>query len=72
MKLNLQYISDKKGKPTAVVISINEWNAFHREYQKLLQYTKLKGGLKNALVEWEQIKKGEKKAVTLTDFLNEH
>ncbi|OFY63986.1 MAG: hypothetical protein A3H98_06960 [Bacteroidetes bacterium RIFCSPLOWO2_02_FULL_36_8] len=72
MKPNLQYISNEKGKPTAVVISIKEWLAFEKEYLKLLQYTKLKAGLKDAFIEMQEIKSGKRKAVTLSDFLNEH
>lgn len=72
MTYNLQYISDKNGETKAVVIPIKEWSAFIKEFNKLQQITKLKTGLKSAFREFEEIKNGKKKAVTLLEFLNEN
>lgn len=33
--MNLQYISDSKGKTTGVYIPISEWNAFKLKYQDI-------------------------------------
>lgn len=71
MKLHLQYLSDPKGTPTAVVIPINEWEKYEREHLKLQQYLKLKTSLTSALTEVELFKKGKKKLSTLTDFLKD-
>ena len=72
MTYKLQYISDQNGETTAVVIPIKDWLEFQKEHNKLQQIAKLKTGLKNALSEFEAIRKGKKKAVTLSEFLNEN
>jgi hypothetical protein len=35
--MNLQYISDSKGKTTGVFIPINEWNALKSKYKDIEQ-----------------------------------
>jgi len=35
--MNLQYISDSKGKTTGVFIPINEWNALRKKYKDIEQ-----------------------------------
>lgn len=72
MTYNLQYISDRNGETKAVVIPIKEWLAFKKEYNKLQQIAKLKTSLKNAFREFEEIRNGKKKAVTISEFLNEN
>jgi len=41
--MTLKYITNKKGNKTAVVISIKDWIAFKKEYEKLTQHYKKTG-----------------------------
>ena len=38
MKMNIQYISDNKGKTTGVFIPITEWNELKNKYTDIEQY----------------------------------
>lgn len=38
MKMNIQYISDNKGKTTGVFIPIAEWNELKNKYTDIEQY----------------------------------
>ena len=71
MKTQFQYLSDTKGTPTAVVIPINDWISFQKEHSRLRQYVKLKTRLMLAFEEFDEIKNGKKKTISLRDFLNE-
>ncbi len=65
------YVVDKKGQKLFVQLSVSEWEDFLKEVKQLKAETELKRQLKNAFEEVGQIQKGEKKATTLKDFLNE-
>ncbi|MFN8257269.1 MAG: hypothetical protein U0W24_16355 [Bacteroidales bacterium] len=44
--MTLQYILDKSGKTTAVVISINDWESLTQKYSEIKQITELPGNKK--------------------------
>ena len=71
MKLQIQYLTNESGNPTAVQIPIKEWNRYKKKFSEYENLVRFKIGLRNAFEEFEEIKKGEKKAVTLTEFLDE-
>ncbi len=70
--MNVQYITNEEGKQTAVIVPIEEWKQLKAEHEKLLNKLEVLGGLRDALKEVQEIKKGKrKKGRTLGEFLNE-
>ncbi len=76
--MRLQIIQDNKGKPTGVYIPINDWKELKKQYKDLeeLEYEvpskeQILQELKEAIVELSLIEKGELKARSAKDFLNE-
>lgn len=70
--MSVQYITDKEGKQTAVIVPIEEWNKLNLEHQKLLKTLEVLGGIQEALSEVKEIKEGKRqKGRTLEEFLNE-
>lgn len=69
-KMSIDYITDEEGNQKAVIISIEEWNKFKNENLKLKKKLNLLSGVKDAFQEIEEIKKGNKKSITLSEFLN--
>lgn len=71
MNNNLQYLTDESGNKTAVVVPYGDWLAMKKEHEKLKQLFKFKNNLKSAFLEFESIKNGNEKMITLADFLDE-
>ena len=71
MKISLQYVSDKNGKPQAVQIPVREWEKVLTHIRKSEQALKLKSDLKLAFKQVDTLRKSKVKKQTLTDFLNE-
>lgn len=71
MNNNLQYLTDESGNKTAVVVPYREWLALNKEHDRLKQLVKIKSNLKSAFVEFENLKNGKEKLITLSDFLDE-
>jgi hypothetical protein len=71
MNNNLQYLTDESGNKTAVVVPYNDWLAMKKEHEKLKQLLKFKNSLKSAFLEFESIKNGKTKMITLSEFLDE-
>ena len=70
--MSVQYITDEKGKQTAVIVPIEEWKELKAEHEKLLNKLEILSGLQEALKEVQEIKQGNrKKGRTLGEFLNE-
>ena len=71
MKLSLQYLNDKHGKPQAVQLPIRDWEKVVTKLKKYEQTLKIKSDLKEAFDEVALLRKSTAKKQTLTDFLNE-
>ena len=71
LKLNIQYVSDRKVIKTAVRIPVKEWENLKDEYIKLKQYKALKQELKEAFLDIKEIERGNSEEITLSEFLNE-
>lgn len=76
--MNLQYISDNKGKTTGVFIPIQEWEDLKSKYKELEEeeirdQTKeeILQGIKQAVEEITLVKQGKLKARPIEDLLNE-
>ena len=68
--MTLQYITNQKGKQSAVLISLDDWNKFQEKYEKLKNKLNILTGIQDALEEVKQIKTGKKKGKTLRQFLD--
>ncbi len=76
--MNLQYISDNRGKTSGVFITIQDWEGLKSkfkglEYEELREQTKeeILRGLKQAVEEMNLVKQGKLKARPAKDLLNE-
>ena len=67
----VNYVTDSKGQPVFVQMTVQDWAFFVEEYRRLATLLAFREGLKNAFREVRQIQKGEKQAVTLAEFLHE-
>lgn len=71
IKLNVQYINNPQGVTQAVIIPIKEWQAYQAEFEKMKKYMDFYQSIEDGVHEAFQLHKSNKKARTLTDFLNE-
>lgn len=77
--MNLQYISDRKGKTVSVVIPIHDWEVLKQKYQDIeaeLDYTEpskeeVKENIRRGLRELKLIEEGKLKTRPAKEFLNE-
>jgi len=70
--MNIQYITDEKGRHKAVIIPIKEWEEMRKEHKKIKNKLDALNGLADSLREIEDIKAGKKnKGRTLSEFLHE-
>jgi hypothetical protein len=67
----VNYVVNDQGKVVFVQLSVQDWDSFVEEYNRLKNLTIFKERLKTAFREIRQIQKGEKKGTSLTEFLNE-
>jgi len=65
--MQVQYITDKKGHKTNVVIPYKEWEHLMKEIQK----QRVLLGLKEAVSEVKTIMSGKKKMRTIEELINE-
>ncbi len=76
--MNLQYISDNRGKTTGVFIPIQEWEYLKSKFRGLKEEelgeqskTDILQGLQQAVEEMNLVKQGKLKARDAKDLLNE-
>jgi hypothetical protein len=76
--MNLQYISDNKGKTTGVYIPIQEWEGLKSKFKGLEEEelgeqskAEILLGLQQAVEEMNLVKQGKLKARDAKDLLNE-
>ncbi|MCA1758431.1 MAG: hypothetical protein LC658_01560 [Bacteroidales bacterium] len=76
--MNLQYISDNRGKTTGVFIPIQEWEGLKSKFKGLEEVelgeqskAEILQGLQQAVEEMNLVKKGKLKARDAKDLLNE-
>jgi hypothetical protein len=76
--MNLQYISDNRGKTTGVYIPIQEWEGLKSKFKGLEEVeleeqskNEILQGLQQAVEEMNLIKQGKLKARNAKDLLNE-
>ncbi len=71
MKLDIQYLSDSSGKPSAVQLPLSDWQKILDKLKKYEQTLKIKADLKEAFEEVAILKKSKERKQTLSEFLNE-
>jgi PHD/YefM family antitoxin component YafN of YafNO toxin-antitoxin module len=72
--INLQYITDLKGKKNAVQLPLNDWEQIQKDLDELERLRNKKlfmTELAEAVEEMKLIKEGKKQARNAEDFLNE-
>lgn len=67
----VNYIVNGKGEKLFVQIAVKDWDKLIAEHRRLKSLIDFRKGLQDAFRESEQIRRGEKSAVTLGAFLNE-
>lgn len=65
--MDIQFVSDKKGRLKAVQVSLKEW----RDIEKKLEAYDLAESIKTGYREMKGIENGELKAKRFEDFINE-
>jgi len=63
--MHIQYVTDEKGKKTAVQLSLKQWN----DLQKSMKKMELFDDLKQAFKEMEAMRKGKLKSPTTKELL---
>lgn len=71
LNLKIQDLTDEKGTKAAVQIPYHEWFEFFAQYRHLIQYTKLKKGLTDAVKEIANNESTSTQKISLEEFLNE-
>ncbi len=66
---SVSYVVNEKGEKLFAQISLQEWEAFLREYQRLAELVLVKKSLTKALKEIRQIQKGTLNPITIEEFL---
>lgn len=73
MGLNLKYLTDAKGNKNAVLLPIRDWERIEKdleEFGKLKNKKAFFEGLTHAVIEVNEVIKGNKKPNTIEDLLN--
>jgi hypothetical protein len=71
MNINIEYITDNKGKYKAVVIPYKQWKSLIEEHNMLKNKLNIILGIQDALKEVNEIRSGKRKGKTLNSLLNE-
>jgi hypothetical protein len=72
--MNLQYITDKRGRKSAIQLPLKEWEQIQKDLVELDRLRNKKifmTELAEAVEEMKLIMKGEKQAPNAEDFINE-
>ncbi|MDX2067418.1 MAG: hypothetical protein SFV55_03270 [Haliscomenobacter sp.] len=71
MAPHVNYVVNDQGKAIFVQLSVQEWENFLAEHNRLKSLLLFKERLSTAFKEIRQIQKGEKQGTALEEFLNE-
>jgi hypothetical protein len=71
MAPHVNYVVNDQGKAIFVQLSVQEWENFLAEHNRLKSLLLFKERLSTAFKEIRQIQRGEKQGTTLEEFLNE-
>lgn len=71
MRTSIQYIVDKKGMKTSVIVPFDKWEKLNADYHRLQNKLKVFSSIENGLGEIKEAKENKEQLQTLSDFLNE-
>lgn len=71
MEREIKYLTDKKGKRTAVQIPYEDWKHLTKENKKLKQLLRVKSDLQEAFREVKNFQEGKLPLKTLNQLLDE-
>jgi len=71
MSAAVQYIVDKNGHKTSVVVPIQEWESLNRDHLKQKNKLQVLTGIQKGMKEVKEAHKTGRKLQTLKDFINE-
>ena len=71
MKMDVQYVSDHKGRAKAVQVPVEDWEKLLSKLKKYEQALKIRNDLKEAYSQVETLKKSRAKKSSLSEFVNE-
>ena len=71
MKEAKQFIVDKRGVKTSVIVPYDEWEKINTDYHKLQNKLEVFLAIQDGMGELKTAKKQSKKLQTLSEFLNE-
>ena len=71
MESDIKYLTDKKGKRTAVQIPYEDWKLLTQENEKLKQLIRMKSDLQEAFQEVEAYQQGKISLKSLDQLLDE-
>ena len=66
---DIQYLRDKNGNKTAVIIPIKDWIKFTEKLEKISEYKALSTQMNAAFSDILDMKKNRKEKISLIDFL---
>ena len=67
----VNYIINGKGEKLYIQIAVKDWDKLMSEHQLLISSANFRNSLQTAFSESEQIERGEKPSVTLSEFIDE-
>lgn len=67
----VNYIINGKGEKLYIQIAVKDWDKLMSEHQRMVSSVNFRNNLQDAFTESEQIERGEKPVVTLSEFLDE-
>lgn len=70
--MNVNYITDRYGKQSAVVVPIDEWNNFLDRFSKMKKKLEILTGLEEAVEEVNLVNEGTLTPKSLKEFLDEN
>jgi PHD/YefM family antitoxin component YafN of YafNO toxin-antitoxin module len=71
MQPQVNYVVNEKGTPVFVQISVQDWEAFLEEHNRLRKKLGFRARLTAALEEVNAVQNGQKTAISLNQFLDE-
>lgn len=70
--MNVNYITDKKGNQSAVIIPIDEWNDLLKQFSKMKRKLEILTGVEDAVDEVNMAREGKIELKSFKDFLDEN
>ncbi|MDQ3020694.1 MAG: hypothetical protein M3R36_09000 [Bacteroidota bacterium] len=71
MSNQIQYLIDKKGRKTSVIVPYTDWKELNDNYRKLYNKVKILTGIKEGIFEVRDARNKVEQLQSLTEFLDE-